>query len=132
MASFPHKTLLGVVDGAIEVLQDALDLDVGFIHASAATHRTLVFSGHLLDERQKTNRPPVDRQMADRHAAFFHDLLEAPVVQRVGCIPVDADQDHIDRKSRPLKLSISNHPGFGTAVYPTGPLAFPNATELAV
>jgi hypothetical protein len=32
-------------------------------------------------------------------------------------------------KRIPLKLSMSIRPGFGTAVYPTGPPAFANATE---
>ena len=50
-----------LVDSAVEVFPDALELDVGLIHAQAAANRALVFVGHLLDERQETNGPPVDR-----------------------------------------------------------------------
>ena len=42
--------------------------------------------------------------MVDRDAALFHDLLEVPVAQRVGRIPADADQDHIDQKAHPFEV----------------------------
>jgi hypothetical protein len=42
--------------------------------------------------------------MVDRHAALFHDLLEVPLAQRVGRVPADADQDHIDRKAHPFEV----------------------------
>ena len=93
-----------LVDGAVEVFPDALDLDVRLVHAPAAADRALVLAGHLLDERQETNRPPVDRRMVDRHAALFHHLLEVPVAQRVGRVPADADQDHVDRKAHPFEV----------------------------
>jgi len=110
-----------LVDGAVEVFPDALDLDVRLIHAPVAADRALVLSGHLLDERQKTNRPPVDRRMVDRNAALLHHFLEVPIAQRVGCIPPDANQDHIDRKAHPFEVEYVDSSGFGTAVYPTGP-----------
>jgi len=40
-----------LVDGAVEVFPDLLDLDVRLIHAPVAADRALVFSGHLFDER---------------------------------------------------------------------------------
>jgi len=50
-----------LVDGALEVFRDALDFDVNLIHAPAAADRALVFWGHLLENRHKTSRPPVNR-----------------------------------------------------------------------
>jgi hypothetical protein len=50
-----------LVDGALEVFPDALDFDVGLIHAPAAADRALVFWGQLLDKRHKTNCRPVNR-----------------------------------------------------------------------
>ena len=50
-----------LVDGAVEVFPGALDLDVRLVHAPVGADRALVFPGHLLDERQETNRPPIDR-----------------------------------------------------------------------
>src|SRR5471032_1137031 len=50
-----------LVDSAVEVFPDALDLHVGLIHTPAATDRALVFAGNFLDERQKTDRPSNDR-----------------------------------------------------------------------
>ena len=79
-----------LVDSAVAVFSDALDLDACFIHAPAAVDRAHVFPGHLLDERQETNRPPLDRRMGDRYAALFHHFLDVPVAQRVsrtGCRP---------------------------------------------
>jgi hypothetical protein len=120
-----------LVDGAVEVFSDAFDFDVGFIHAPATADRALVFSGHLLDERQKTNRPPIDRGMVDRHAALFHDLLEVPVAQRVGCIPADADQDHINRKAHPLEVEHVDSSWIRHRSVPDRPTPFANATEPA-
>ena len=88
-----------LVDGAVQVFPYALDLDVGLIHAPAAAGWALVFPGHLLDERQETNRPPIDRRMVDRHAVLFHHLFQVTVAQRVSYIPPDANQDHVDRKA---------------------------------
>jgi hypothetical protein len=50
-----------LVDSAVEVFPDALDLDVRLIHALTALDQALVFPRHLLDERQETNGPLVDR-----------------------------------------------------------------------
>ena len=50
-----------LVDGAVEVFPDTLDLDVRLIHAPAAADRALAFPRHLLYKRQETNCPPVDR-----------------------------------------------------------------------
>ena len=50
-----------LVDSAVEVFLEALDLDVCLIHAPAAADRALVFPRHLLDEWQETNSPPLDR-----------------------------------------------------------------------
>ena len=93
-----------LVDGAVQVFPDALDLDVRLIHSPAGTDRALVFPGHLLDERQETNRPPIDRRMVDRHAALFHHFFQVPVAQRVCYVPANADQDHIDRKAHPFEV----------------------------
>src|SRR5471030_2777402 len=35
-------------------------------------------------------------------------FLEVPVAQRVGRIPADADQDHIDRKAHPFEVEHIN------------------------
>lgn len=85
-------------------IPDSLDLDVGLIHPPAAPDRAIVFPSHLLDGRQETNRPPVDRRIVDRHTALFHDFLKMPGAQQVGCIPTDANLNHIDRKTYPVEV----------------------------
>jgi len=35
--------------------------------------------------------------MVNHHTAFLHDFLEMPVTQWIGCVPANADQNHIDR-----------------------------------
>jgi len=42
--------------------------------------------------------------MVDRHATLFHHLLEVPVAQRIGGIPADADQEHVDRKAHTFEV----------------------------
>lgn len=93
-----------LVDGAVEVFPDALDLDVRLVHAPAVTNRALVFARHFLDQRQEADRPSVDRRMVDRHAALLHHLLEVPVAQRISRVPADADQDHVDRKAHTFEV----------------------------
>src|SRR5471032_1151811 len=93
---------------SVKIFPDAFDLDVGFVHAPAAADRAFVLAGQFLNQRQEANRPPVDRRMVNRHAALFHHLLEVPVAQRVGRIPADADQDHIDRKAHPFEVEHIN------------------------
>ena len=43
----------------------------------------------------------------NRHATLFHHFLDVPVAQRIGRIPADANQDHIDRKARPFEVEQS-------------------------
>lgn len=50
-----------LVDSTVQVFPDALDLDAGFIDAPIANCGTLVFAGHLLDARPKSDRPSVNR-----------------------------------------------------------------------
>lgn len=46
-----------LVDGAVQVFPDALDLDVHLIHSPAATDRARVFAGHLLDGAAEIGPP---------------------------------------------------------------------------
>ena len=50
-----------LVDSSVEVFPNTLDLDVDIIHSPAAADGTLVFAGHLLNVRQKSDRPSIDR-----------------------------------------------------------------------
>jgi hypothetical protein len=86
-----------LVDRTIQVFPHTVDLDVRFIHALAAADQTLVFAGHLFNERQKTNCPSVNRRMVNRYATRFHHFLKVSIAQRVCSVPADADHDHIDR-----------------------------------
>lgn len=78
--------------------------DVGFIDAPAATDRTLAFAGHFLDDRQQTGRPSIDLRMVYLHVALLHYPFQVPIAQRVGHVPADADQDHIDQKAYPFAV----------------------------
>ena len=119
-----------LVDGTVKVLPDALDVDVGLIHAPAPTYRVLVFSGHLLDVWQKSDRPSVDRRMVDRHAALLHHFFQVPVAQRVSHVPANADQDHVDRKAHPFEVEhVGSSWILGHRSLADLPAEFANATE---
>ena len=60
-----------LIDGAVQVFPDAFDLNVGLIHAPAATDWALV--------------------------ALFHYLFQVSLAQRVSYILADANEDHVDR-----------------------------------
>ena len=64
-----------LIDGAVQVFPYAFVLHVGLIHAPAAADWALAFPGHLLDERQETNRPQIDRRMVDRPAALLYHFF---------------------------------------------------------
>jgi hypothetical protein len=42
--------------------------------------------------------------MVEGHAALLHHLLKVPVAQRIGDVPADADQDHLDRKAHTFEV----------------------------
>jgi hypothetical protein len=63
-----------------------------------------IFSISGKNQRQETDRPSVYRRMVDRHAAFFHNLLEVRGAQRIGGIPADADQDHVNRSAHTCEV----------------------------
>ena len=50
-----------LVDSAVKIFPDALDLNVCLTRPPTGADRALVFAGHFLDERQETGRPSVDR-----------------------------------------------------------------------
>jgi hypothetical protein len=49
-----------LVDCAVKVFPNAFDQYVGLVHAPTLTHCALVFTEHFFQQRQETNRPPVD------------------------------------------------------------------------
>jgi hypothetical protein len=55
--------------------------------------------------------------MVDRHAALLHELLEVRVAERIGRIPADADQDHINRRTCPFEVEYIESSGLSTVVY---------------
>ena len=56
-----------------------------------------------------------------------------PVAQRVGPIPTNADQDHIDRKAQSPEVEhIDSFWGSGAAAYLIGPSTFANTTDPVV
>lgn len=50
-----------LVDGAVEVFPDTLDLDIRLVHTPAAADWALVLASHFLDKRQEADSPPIDR-----------------------------------------------------------------------
>ena len=71
------------VDGTIQVFPLSFDLDIGFIHAPAATNRALIFSECFFDQRQKPDCPAVDGGMVDNDATFLHHFFEMAVAEWV-------------------------------------------------
>ena len=67
--------------------------------AYAAAHRTLVLAERVLKQRQKPDRPAVDGGMINTHTTLLHHFLKMAVAERIGCVPADADQNHVDWKS---------------------------------
>lgn len=67
--------------------------------SAAAADRALFLASHLLDERQKPDRPAFERGMVNRYPALFHHFLDMLVAQRVSHTPLDANDDDIDRET---------------------------------
>lgn len=82
------------------------------------------------DQRQEPDRPAIDRGMVNHYAAFLHDFFDVPIAQGTGCVPANANQNHIDRKPHPSGIQHGSLLIFQmTAVYRTAGAASPNATE---
>src|SRR5665647_1667618 len=95
---------------AVKILPDAFDLDVGFVHSPTDTNRPLVFTKDFFKGGQKPDRPAVDRRMVDKHASFLHHFLKMAIAQRIGRVPTDANQNHVDWESHSFGCLLYTSP----------------------
>lgn len=51
---------------------------------------------HFLKQRQKPNRPAVDRVVVDKYAALLHYFFQVAAAQRIRGIPANAHQNDVD------------------------------------
>jgi hypothetical protein len=93
-----------LVDGSIQILPGAVDLDVCLIHPPAGTNSALVLSEGISQHWQKPDRPTVDRGMVNHHAAFLHDFFKMPIAQEISHVPANADQNQVGQKSHPFGI----------------------------
>ena len=67
--------------------------------------------------------------MVDRHATLFHQLFEVPVVQRLGHLSLDADEDDVDRKTHAFEVEHVDSSWVRGRSLPDYPVNVPHATE---
>ena len=108
----------GTVDGSVQILPLAADVDVRLVHPPAHAHRALAPAKHRGQHRQDLDRPTMDGGVIDEHAALGHHLFDVTQTQRVRCVPANADQHHLQRIVHPLdhlaqRLDHHHHPGVG-------------------
>jgi len=84
---------------AVKILPVAFDLDKRFIQAPADAHRTLMLAKDFLQQGQKPDRPAVDREMVDKHAALLHHLFEMAKAQWIRRVPTNTHQSDLDWKA---------------------------------
>jgi hypothetical protein len=93
----------GAVDGPVQVLPLATDLDVRLVHPPTCADRTLASAKHRRQHRQDLDRPTMYRGVIDKDAALGgHHLFDVPQAQRIGRVPANADQHHFQRVVQPL------------------------------
>ena len=90
------------INGAVQILPLAADLDAGLVHAPAPADRAVTPPKHRYRHRQDLERPAVHRGAIDEHAAFDHHLLDVAQAQRIRGIPTYAHQHDLQRRVHPL------------------------------
>jgi len=72
------------IDGPVQVLPLAADLDIGFVDPLGATDLVLSPTKDLGQDGQHLQCPAVNRGVADEHAALGHHLFQVTQAQWVG------------------------------------------------
>jgi hypothetical protein len=88
--------LVVLVDGALEILPLALDLDVRLVHSpTLALWTFLAFPKGCLQLWREFLDPAVNVGMVNFDAALFHHFLQVPVAERISQIPTHTEQDNL-------------------------------------
>ncbi len=93
-----------LIDGPTQVLPGAFDVHICLVHSPAGTDRAPAGAKLLIQQRDVSNHPAIQRGMVNLDAAFFHHFLELPIADRIGHIPADAPQDNLTFKMVALEL----------------------------
>ena len=88
-----------LVHGPVEIFPNAFSFRISLDHPLAVAHRALVLAEHVLKQGQKPDGPAVDGEMINTNAALLHHFLKMAIAQRIGCVPADANQSHVDWES---------------------------------
>ena len=90
----------GSIDGSVQVLALAGDLDVRLVHAPAQAHRPLVAAKHVGQDRQHLDCPAMNRRVVD-NTPLGHHLFDVAQARRTGRVPANAHQHHLQRVVHP-------------------------------
>jgi hypothetical protein len=90
------------IDRAIQILPLAADLDACLVHPPTLADDGLAFPERPFQHRHQPEGPAMNRGVIDRHPALVHHLFEIAQAQRIGDVPVHADQHDLQREPQAL------------------------------
>ncbi len=92
------------VDGPVQIRPAAIDLHVGFIHATAKIGRVYASTSAAVFPFQAHNAEPSGKsvRVIDIHSAFSQHLLQLTVTDAVFAVPAYGPQNDVTLKCRPL------------------------------
>jgi len=82
-----------LVDGAVHVPPDTVDLDVGLVSEPSVARRMTAEPGHVGQQRGETLHPPEDGEVVGLDAPLEEQFLDVSVRQVVPQVQPDGDHD---------------------------------------
>ena len=103
------------IDRSIQIVVDAVYLQVGFIHSPGIVRAGQVPADALLDDRGVFLDPAHDGGVAHTQSALAHDLFDIPVGERILQVPPHGKEDDFRAMMFPLEqiilhLAVSSKP----------------------
>ncbi len=91
------------INGAVQVLPLACNLDVRLVHPPAASNRSFASPNDSGQNRQHLDRPAMHRDVIHENTALLHHLLKVAQAQGIGHVPAHAGQHHPKRVVKPFE-----------------------------
>lgn len=90
------------IDRSVQILPLASEPDVRFVHPPARADGAFAPSERGYQHRRDLDRPAMDGGVINDNAALGHHFLNVPQAQRIGRVPANTREHHLQRVVHPL------------------------------
>ncbi len=99
-----------LVDGAVHVPPDTIDLHRRLIHEPPVTRGVTSKPGGVCEQGRKPLHPTEQRDVVDLNAAFEEELFDVAIGQAIPQVPLHRNHDHVGREPEPGKRRRRRRP----------------------